>query len=153
MLDEITGLGNHDNLWKAEVVENLNLVKVDDLLEDDVLLLQLVHFICRFSIQAGEKGAIKKTVEKAEKRIRRQSDEDKRQNKFVSYVDCLTVSDLAFTCWNYVNCLPDWKYKKENPLKNYSHNARWTKAMKGRGRRDQPEEGSKGWKLYKDLER
>ena len=144
MLDEITGLGNHGNFWKAEVVQNLHLVKVDDLLEDDVLLLQLVHFICRFSIQAGEKGAIKKTVEKAQKSIRRQSDEDERQNKFVSYVDCLTVSDLAFTCWNYVNCLPDWEYKKENPLKNYSHNARWTKAMKGRGRRDQPEEGSEG---------
>ncbi len=143
--------GENENLWGPEVVENLSMVKVESLVGDETLLLQLVHFVCKYSIHAGDKGAIKKAVEKSQKTERRRSEEREEENKFLSYMDCLTASDLAFSCWNYVNCLPDWKHKKANPLDNYSHNAKWTRAMKGRGRRDQPEVGSEGWKLYTDL--
>lgn len=118
---------------------------IEGVLQDRELLDRVSRFIVRYSYQAAAKEESRKIIKANQKQAYMIHWTRERDNNFKGMIDCLTISDIAWTFWNYVNCYDDWKFKAENPQVRYGSKTRFTTSGKVRA---QPTAGSEGRNLY-----
>jgi hypothetical protein len=142
-------------------------------MEDATALKKMARFIMKYSYHAAQKTKLDKQVKTYQTEAYWSDSLKESENDFKGFADELTVSDLAWTVWHYVNSYDDWTRKVAargledsnanemtmpplpalTPAKGngkYKALTKWTSDGK---KRRQPKPGSEGMKVYADLEK
>lgn len=121
---------------------------VDGLYKDDEKLDHLVRFHMLYTIHALPKEETFKKIKLAQIEAYEEKSENEIANLFPSFLEEMTSSDFAWCQWQYINSLPDWKYKKDNPNTKHQLQSRFTG---NKHHRQQPAAGSEGMLLYESF--
>ena len=100
---------------------------------------QAILFLCKYARNAGSREEIRKLMVESRKKMAETIEEEGvgaypalglgGEEIHLSFLDVLTISDLAFCFWQYFNSYDDWIYKIENKDKagvKYKCRTRWT---------------------------
>ena len=116
--------------------------------EDDEFLTEIVRFLMRYCIYALPKESSNKAMKDAQVEMYYENCNDEINNKFSSYIELMTKSDMVWCCWQFINSWEDWSMKKKNAGKKNGLKSRFTGDS---SHRHQPAVGSVGHKLYKKI--
>jgi hypothetical protein len=97
----------------AKEIEGYFEKTVDEVMDDDVYLGKLVEFMISYCFHAAPRDKTLKEARQVQVDTYMVDMHDEINNNFKSLVEYNTLSDNAWTTWQYVNSYDDWALKKE----------------------------------------
>ena len=97
----------------AKEIEGYFEKTVDEVMDDDVYLGKLVEFMISYCFYTAPRDKTLKEARQVQVDTYMVDMHDEINNNFKSLVEYNTLSDNAWTTWQYVNSYDDWALKKE----------------------------------------
>jgi hypothetical protein len=156
--------------WSGDDLQEQTSRDLNEFYGDAAAVKKMSRFIMTYTYHAAQKTKLDKTVKDNQTEAYWNDQDKEADNDFRGFADELTVSDMAWTTWHYVNSYEDWCRKlaqkaavedDENmdsilddlvPVEGrgkYKAKTKWTSDGK---RRRQPRPGSDGMRFYETLE-
>ena len=137
----------------ADEVEAFFDKSVEEIMNDDENLGKLVEFMMSYCFHAAPREKTLKETRQLQIDTFREDKTQEIGNDFKSLIEHNTLSDNAWTTWQYVNSYMDWK-KKKSELGDKKSKAKHTlnsKFTSNGTSRFQPKSGSEGMLLYEKM--
>lgn len=142
-----------DQSMTAREIEGYFEKTVDEVMNDDDLLGKLVEFMISYCFHASPRDKTFKEARQVQVDTYMADMHDEINNKFKSLVEYNTLSDNAWTTWQYVNSYDDWAFKKEalgQKVAIHKHKLK-SKFTSNGSSRFQPKADSDGMVLYQKM--
>ena len=137
----------------GDEVESFFEKSVEEVMDDDESLCKLVEFMMSYCFHAAPREKTLKETRQLQIDTFREDMAKEIGNDFKSLIEHNTLSDNAWTTWQYVNSYGDWRKKKLalGDKKSKTKHALSSKFTSNGTSRFQPKSGSEGMLLYKKM--
>ena len=137
----------------GDEVESFFEKSVEEVMDDEEILCKLVEFMMSYCFHAAPREKTLKETRQLQIETFREDMAKEIGNDFKSLIEHNTLSDNAWTTWQYVNSYGDWRKKKLalGDKKSKTKHELSSKFTSNGTSRFQPKSGSEGMLLYEKM--